>query len=328
MSRAPAAGARVRGARGQVPPSHLRRGSAEPGRSLLPGAGTPQTKGSRAPGAPPGFSSLLHNREPRFPPGPAARRPDPSPAALRAHLIPPTAAPLRSVPPGPSPRRRRRGGGREPPALFRKIRHFHPVTAARPPAPAAPAPGSRPLAPVRRGRRPSRRRAERGASPQLAAQSRGGPGLRPAAGCQRPAAPGRRSFPPAAAFPPLGTHRAGGSSAAAASSSSLRAALRCRARRRRRQCPRGAAAFVQNHAPRAVPPPHPIILRRGALATAGAALTPSRFPGLPVPPPHRAAALARRRRRSMVGEKMAAAVRQELAQLMNSSGSHKDLAGK
>lgn len=30
----------------------------------------------------------------------------------------------------------------------------------------------------------------------------------------------------------------------------------------------------------------------------------------------------------MVGEKMAAAVRQELAQLMNSSGSHKDLAGK
>lgn len=32
-----------------------------------------------------------------------------------------------------------------------------------------------------------------------------------------------------------------------------------------------AAVFVQNHAPRAIPPPHPIILRRAALATAGAA---------------------------------------------------------
>lgn len=162
----PAAGARIRGARGQVPPSHLRCGSAEPGRSLLPGAGIPQTKGGRAPGArgsPPrsatGRCGSARPRRPQArpePPSPprAPRPPDHRSAAFRSPRGLPTAAAARGRPGAAGPI------SKDPPF---SPRH------RRPPAPAAPAPGTRPLAPVPRGRHPSQRRAERGAPPQLAA---------------------------------------------------------------------------------------------------------------------------------------------------------------
>lgn len=70
--------------------------------------------------------------------------------------------------------------------------------------------------------------------------------------------------------------------------------------------------------------------RRGALARQGATLWPLRVPSARALE-DRARFLfgcERSRRRGCAGRKMAAAVRQDLAQLMNSSGSHKDLAGK